>query len=131
MRGGPKHLAPAPLSEILALTLECGEISLFFHVIVTYKQSRGFGFEAVNGPALMHLATRSLSAPFCQALKKSACMVDPGGSPGWSEESVTAPVVVGTGYWKFVWSRGTGYGWLGGHSANPPLLGTGSVMCER
>ena len=30
------------------------------------------------------------------------------------------------GYWKFVWSRGTGYGWLGGHPADPA-----SIMCER
>ena len=81
---------------------------MFFPVTVTYKQSWGFGFLAVNGPALMQRATRSSSFPSCQALKKSACMVDPGGSPWWSEESFTFPRVVGMGNWKFVWSRGTG-----------------------
>ena len=36
------------------------------------------------------------------------------------------------GNWKFVWSRGTGYGWVLGHSADPPLAGvTASTMCER
>ena len=72
---------PRPsLCEIL--TLERGETALFFPVTFTYWQSVGFRFEAVNGPALMQRATRSSRAPFCQALKKSACMVDPGGSPG-------------------------------------------------
>jgi hypothetical protein len=28
--------------------------------------------------------------------------------------------------WKFVWSRGTGYGWVLGHPADPA-----STMCER
>jgi hypothetical protein len=30
------------------------------------------------------------------------------------------------GNWKFVWSLGTGYGWLGGHPADPA-----ATMCER
>ena len=51
----------------------------------------GFLFEVVNGPPLMRRATRSSSFPSCQALKKSACMVDPGRSPSWSEESFTVP----------------------------------------
>src|ERR671920_1096579 len=58
------------------------------------------------------------------------CMVDPGGSPGWSEESVGSPLVVN---WddlnrKYVWSHGTGYGWSLslGHPADPA-----STMCER
>jgi hypothetical protein len=69
---------------------------------VTYKQSWGFIFVAVNGPALMQRFTRSLSAGWSQALKKSACMVEY--SP---EESIGLPRVVGMGNWAFIWSRGT------------------------
>jgi hypothetical protein len=94
---------------------------LFFSVTVTYKQSWGFAFVALNGPALMQRATRSSSFPSCQALKKSACMVE-----YTPEESFTLPRVVGMGNWKFVWSLGTGYGWLGGHPADPA-----STMCMR
>src|SRR5215211_6188949 len=75
----------------------------------------------------MQRFTRSLSAPFCQALKKSACMVEYA-----PEESVGSPRVVGMENWKFVWSRGTGYGWVLGHVAFPPLAGvSASTMCER
>jgi hypothetical protein len=73
----------------------------------------------------MQRATRSSStpgAPACQALKKSTCMVEYA-----PEESVGSPLVVGMFLnRKFVWSRGTGYGWLGGHPADPA-----STMCER
>jgi hypothetical protein len=51
----------------------------------------------------MQRATRSSSFPSCQALKKSACMVE-----YTPEESFTLPRVVGMGNWKFVWSLGTG-----------------------
>src|SRR5215204_3544032 len=42
------------------------------------------------------------------------------------EESVGLPFVVGIGNWRFVWSLGTGYGWVLGHPADPA-----STMCER
>src|SRR5215218_8856055 len=81
----------------------------------------------------MQRVTRSSSDPSrvrwngCQALKKSTCMVEYA-----PEESVGLPFVVGMRNRKFVWSRGTGYGWVLGHLANPPVLGvTASTMCER
>ena len=87
----------------------------------------GFGFEEVNGALLMQRATRSSSFPSCQALKKSACMVEYA-----PEESFGLPRVVGMGNSTFVWSRGTGIGWVIGHVAFPPLAGwTASTMCER
>src|SRR5215208_2635801 len=70
----------------------------------------------------MQRATRSSSVPSCQALKKSTCMVEYA-----PEESVGLPFVVGMFLnRKFVWSRGTGYGWVLGHPADPA-----ATMCER
>src|SRR5215211_2516488 len=48
------------------------------------------------------------------------------------EESFGVPRVGGMGNSTFVWRRGTGYGWLVGHVAFPPLAGwTESTICER
>jgi hypothetical protein len=87
----------------------------------------GFGFESVNGAALMQRFTSRLSLAWSQALKKSACMVEYA-----PEESFGVPLVGGMGNSTFVWRRGTGYGWLVGHVAFPPLAGvTAWTMCER
>ena len=67
----------------------------------------------------MDLSISPVSAPFSQALKKSACMVDPGGSPWWSEESLTVPEVVGMGNRTFMARAGTGFGWVLGHCFVP------------
>src|SRR5215217_1057542 len=75
----------------------------------------------------MQRSTRSLSFCWSQALKKSACMVE-----YVPEESFTVPGVVGMANWKFVWSIGTGYGWVLGHCLIALLSGlTESTICER
>ena len=58
----------------------------------------------------MHVATRSSSTAWSQALKKSACMVD--AAP---EESVTCPGLVGMRNLKVATSIGTGVGCVSGH----------------
>jgi hypothetical protein len=57
----------------------------------------GFGFLVENGYALMQLRTSAASFCWSQALKKSAWMVDPGGSPVMSEESLTLLEALGMG----------------------------------
>ena len=68
----------------------------------------------MGGTWLMQCETRNLSDFWCQALKKSACMVD-----GRPEEMLTGPLLVGREKVTFMVSTGTDMGWELGHRVLP------------